>query len=474
MSKESISDNQGSNQKKKKFEFPHVFVILFSLIIIMSILTYVIPAGEYDRETSGDGSTVVVEGTYHAVESNPTSFFGVFQALHKGMEEGAGIIFFILIVGGAFGILNATRSVEVGLGTVSKKMGGKELFIIPVVMILFALGGATFGMAEETIPLILILVPLAIKLGFDSLVGTGMVLIGVYAGFTAAFLNPFTVGVAQGIAEVPIFSGIIFRIISWFVFVLISVAFVMLYARKVKKNPEISSMYEDDKLRTIDDSDQTKDESLNTRQSIVIAILGLTIIGIAVGVILFDWYITEITGLFLLMGIIMGVVGRLRVNEIAQAFIKGSEELIVGALVVGFAYGILVVLEDSLTIDTILHSISSIVGQMPTSLTAIGMYITQNLLNFIVPSGSGQAALTMPIMTPLADLTGVSRQTAVLAFQFGDGITNILAPTASVLMASLALAQISWIKWVRWVIPLILLQFIAGGILVTIAHLFVW
>lgn len=467
-----VTQTQGT--KKKKFQFPHVFVILFSLIVIMSILTYIIPAGEYDRQMTDDGREVVVDGTYHLVESNPTEFLGIFQAVHRGMENGAGIIFFIFIVGGAFGILNATKAIETGLSTVSNKMKGKEILIIPVVMVLFAFGGATFGMAEEAIPMILILVPLAIKLGFDSLVGTSMVLVGIYAGFTAAFLNPFTVGVAQGIADVPIFSGMGFRLIAWFVFVIISVTYVIMYAQKIKKNPALSSMYEFDKQRNVQELKQDNEKTLDARQALILAVLGITVVSLAFGVTMFDWYITEISGLFLLMGIIVGFIGKLRVNEIAQAFVKGCEELVVGALVVGFAYGILVVLEDSLTIDTILHSISSVLDRLPTSLTAIGMYVTQNLLNFIVPSGSGQAALTMPIMAPLANLTEVSRQTSVFAFQLGDGISNILTPTGSVLMASLALAKIPWVKWVKWVIPLIIIQFIAGAVLVTIAHLFVW
>lgn len=465
--------NDTVTTKKKKFEFPHVFVILFSLIVIMAMLTYVIPAGEYDREEMEDGTTVVINGTYQDVESNPAGFFDIFQAVHKGMEDGAGIIFFILIVGGAFGVLNATKAIEAGLSTVAKKMVGKELYIIPVVMTLFALGGATFGMSEETIPLILILVPLALKIGFDSMVGTAMVLVGVYAGFTAAFLNPFTVGVAQGIAGVPIFSGIGFRLIAWVIFVVVSIAYVMIYAHKVKKKPELSTMYQIDVARHPEEKNQRVDH-LTKRQILIIGILFLTIIGLAVGVTVFDWYITEIAGLFLLMGVVVGLVGNLRINEIATNFVKGSEELVVGALVVGIAYGILVILEDSQTIDTILFAISNLVSQLPTSFTAIGMYITQNLLNFIVPSGSGQAALTMPIMTPLADLTGVSRQTAVFAFQLGDGITNILTPTGSVLMASLALAKIPWLKWVKWVLPLLLIQFVIGAVLVTVAHLFIW
>jgi len=325
-----------------------------------------------------------------------------------------------------------------------------------------------------TLPFILILVPLAIKMGFDSIVGTAMVLVGVYAGFTAAFMNPFTVGVAQGIAELPLFSGMGIRITMWVIFVIISVVYVMIYANKVNKKPENSIMYKIDKQRDIDISSQSQLESLTTRQYIIIGILILTVIGLAIGVTLFDWYITEIAGIFLLMGILVGFIGKLRINQIAESFVRGSEDLVVGGLVVGLAYGILVVLEDSSTIDTILFTVSNLIGQLPTSFSAMGMYMTQSLLNFLVPSGSGQAALTMPIMTQLADLTGVSRQTAVFAFQLGDGISNSVTPTGGVLMAALAIAKIPWVKWIKWIWPLIVIQYAVGAILITIVHLFIW
>ncbi|RLL43967.1 putative basic amino acid antiporter YfcC [Oceanobacillus piezotolerans] len=464
-----------SKRKKGKFEFPHVFALLFGLIIITALFTYLIPAGVYDREVNEAGRTVVVDGTYHEVESNPTGLFGILESVHRGMVDAAEIIFFIFIVGGAFGILNATKAIETGLASVSTKMAGKEILLIPVVMVLFALGGGTFGMSEETIPFILILVPLAIKMGFDSLVGAGMVIVGSCAGFTASFLNPFTVGVAQGIAEIPLFSGMGVRLIVWLIFVAFSTAFVMIYAKKVKKNPEISLMYDIDKQWKKEDSIQNHLETkLTARQSIIIGLLFLTIIGLAIGVTFYEWYIMEIASLFLLMGIIAGFVAKLRINQIAESFVNGCRDLVVGALVVGLAYGIIVVLEDSNTIDTILYSLSGAIGQLPTAFSAMGMYITQSLLNFIVPSGSGQAALTMPIMTPLADLTGVSRQTAVMAFQLGDGISHAITPTSGVLMASLALARIPWIKWIKWVWPVIAISYLAGAVIVTVVHMFIW
>ncbi|MDY0393563.1 AbgT family transporter [Virgibacillus halophilus] len=232
-------------------------------------------------------------------------------------------------------------------------------------------------------------------------------------------------------------------------------------------------MYHADQQRDLEMTAQ-QSSTIDIRQLIIIGLLILTIIGLAIGVTVFDWYITEIAALFLIMGILAGLVAKFRINEIAEAFVKGCGELVVGGLVVGMAYGILVVLKDSHTIDTILFSVSNLIGQLPTSFSAMGMYIMQSFLNYLVPSGSGQAALTMPIMTPLSDLTGVSRQTAVFAFQLGDGISNAITPTSGVLMASLAIAKIPWIKWLKWTWPLMLISYLVGAVLVTIAHLFVW
>ncbi|MBM7601263.1 putative ion transporter superfamily protein YfcC [Virgibacillus halotolerans] len=459
-------------KSEHKFKVPHVYVIIFCLIILAAIATYLVPAGEYERVTE-NGVTVVVNDTYSQVASSPVGFFGIFKSVHEGMSEAAGIIFFIFIVGGAFGIFRATGTVDGAIHTLSKKLGGKEILLIPGLMIFFALGGAIFGLAEETIPYIMIVTPLALMLGYDRMVGVGIVLGGAAAGFTAAFMNPFTIGVAQGIAEIPIYSGLVTRIVFWVIFLSVSIVYVMLYARKVKKDPTKSVLYgeEPNDELTINPENQ---HPLTIRQGFILATLFLTVIGLAIGVIKFDWYITEISGMFLLMGIVMGIIGKMHVNDMAEAFIEGCKVLVMGALVVGFAYAILIVLENGNIMDTILYGLANLVSGLPSGLTAIGMYLAQCLLNFIVPSGSGQAALTMPIMTPLADLVGVNRQTAVLAFQFGDGISNILTPTSGYFMAGLAVAGVAWTKWVRFIWPLILIQYALGAIFVTVAHLFIW
>lgn len=460
--------NGNKTKKESRFAVPHVYVILFSLIIIAAIATHIFPAGEYERMIDDAGRNIVVADTYAETESTPAGFWSIFQAVHKGMVNSAGIIFYIFIVGGSFGILQSTGAIEAAVGSISQKMKGKEILIIPILMTFFALSGAMLGLAEETIPYITILVPLMLLIGYDSMVGAAVVLLGTSAGFTAAFMNPFTVGVAQGIAEIPLFSGLYLRIIFFVIFLSVSIWYVMKYAHKIRKDPTKSLLY----------NEVTKDDfkipekilTLTTRHKIIFTILLATLVTLGFGVIKLGWYLSEIAGLFLLMGILIGLAGKMNFSQISESFIKGCSVLVMGALVVGVANAILVVLQDGKIMDTILYGFSSVIGEMPSGFAAFGMYIVQCLLNYIIPSGSGQAALTMPIMAPLSDLVGVTRQTAVLAFQFGDGISNIFTPTSGYFMAGLALAKISWVKWVKWIFPLIIIHYVLGAIFVTIAH----
>lgn len=454
---------------KKVKKFPHVYVILLSVVVICAILTYFLPAGMYDTVLTEDGREVVDPETYHLVEKSPVNLFGVLNSVPKGMVETAGIIFFIFIVGGSFGVVEATGAFEAGIGKITKAMSGKERAIIPIVMFVFSLGGAVFGMAEETLPFIPIMVTLAIALGFDSLTGVGIVLAGAGAGFAGAFMNPFTVGVAQGIAGLPLFSGMGFRVIAYFVMVTVAVAFMYLYAGRVKKKPELSSMYEFDKSRE-DILDLDKIRDLNTNDKLVLMTVSITIILLVFGVIKFGWYIQEISALFLGMSIVVAIFGKLGFNGFGENLVNGMANMAGGALVVGFARAILVVLTEGNIMDTILYITSNAVSSLPSSLTSLGMYVFQCLLNFIIPSGSGQAAVSIPLMAPLADIVGITRQTAVLAYQFGDGISNIFTPTSGYFMAGLALAKVPWNKWAKWILPMILLQYLAGAILVLIAN----
>jgi len=456
-------------QKEQKSRVPHVYVILMMVVLVCAVLTYIVPAGQYEMMESPSGRMVVNPNSFQFTENTPVGLMDILKSVPDGMVETASIIFFIFMVGGAFSVVEATGAIEAGIGNITSKMQGKERAIIPIIVFVFSLGGAVFGMAEETLPFIPIMVTLAIALGFDSLTGIGMVLAGAGAGFAGAFMNPFTVGVAQGIAELPLFSGMGFRMFGYVVMVSLVTIFLYRYAGKVRENPQLSPMYEIDMKRT-DVLDLKSIKELTPNRKLVLVIVASTVVLLIFGVVKYGWYIQEIAALFLGMAIVVAIAGKLGPNGFAEHLLNGFANLAGGAMVVGFARAILVVLTKGQILDTILYSSSNALLQLPSSVSAVGMYVFQCLLNFIVPSGSGQAAVSIPILAPLSDLVGVTRQTAVLAYQFGDGISNIFTPTSGYFMAGLALAKIPWNKWAKWILPLIVVEYIVAGILVFVAH----
>lgn len=462
MSQPNVSMNTPLNKKPKEI---NVFVLLLMVLIIASIATYVLPAGEYTR-TEVNGRSVVVPDTYKGIESTPVSLMGVIGSVHTGMVEASSIIFFVLIIGGTFGILTATGTIEALISTLSRKLANQEKWLIPIMMLFFAMGGALMGMAEETLAYIGIMIPLAIALGFDVITGTAIVLVGASIGFTTAVMNPFTVGIAQSIAELPPFSGMGYRILLFVIMYAVSVAFVYRYAMKVKRDRGYG-FFADGKYDAIG----SKEQKLETKHKIVLGCFLLNFVLLAYGVVKFEWFITEIAGLFTVLGIIIAFVGRLSAGEAVNAFMKGAAGLISGALIIGVARAIVVILTEGHVIDTILFHASSAIHHLPPALSVVGMYLLQAIIHLIVPSGSGQAALTMPIMAPLADLVGVTRQTAVLSFSMADGIGNIIFPTSGYFMAGLAIAGIPWVRWAKWILPLILTQYAIGLIAVVVAQL---
>ena len=461
--------------EKKKFVVPHVYILLLILILIFSILSYIVPANVYDyhdvvvNPDTGATRSVVDPDTYHAVEQTPVSLLQFLTAVPRGMQESAQIIFFIFIVGGAMTVLQETKAIEAGMGRMIKAMKDKTLLLIPIIMFLFSLCGSVFGMAEETIPFIPIFVSLMIAAGFDSITGVAVVLCGASAGFAGAFINPFTIQVAQGIAELPLLSGMTFRIVMYICMVILMVAMVIRYAMRVRKNPELSCMHEFDKTRE-DVADLDALPAFGGREKAILVVFLAAIVLLVYGVIKMGWYMDEIAELFLGMSMIVAAIGGLGFNGYANALSKGMADIAGGALVVGFARGILVVMTDGNILYTILHGAASLLNGLPAMVSAAGMYVFQCLLNFIVPSGSGQAAVSMPIMAPLADLVGVTRQTACIAFQLGDGISNIFTPTSGYFMAGLALAKVPWSKWAKWFLPILGLQYLLGLIFVLVAQ----
>lgn len=461
-----------------RFKVPHTLVIIFSLVILASLVTYVIPGGRYTRiekqvqmGASLETREIVVPDSFKEVPSTPQNPWMMMNAVMKGMRHHSAvdIIFFILLIGGAFGIVTETKAVEASLSGLVRALGSKDRLVIPVVMLVFSLGGATFGMCEETIPFVAMAVPLALKLGYDSLTGVAMIYLGAMTGFATAFLNPFTVGIAQGIAEIKPFSGLTYRLILWLIFTVITIAWVMRYAARIKANPELSPVYDLDEPKRHAVSEAAATEKLTRSRIMVLVIIAAGFATIIYGAIKLGWYIDEMAAMFLAIGLLAGLVTRMAPSTIASSFVKGCSDICGAAIMVGFARAVLVILDDGGIMDTILFKVSGFVGNFPAIISVQVMYIFQSLTNFFVPSGSGQAALTMPIMAPLADLLGITRQTAVLAYQFGDGINNVIIPTSAVTIAALGVGGVPWERWAKWILPLILVHYALGAIALMIA-----
>jgi uncharacterized ion transporter superfamily protein YfcC len=467
-----------SDTKKFKFKVPNTYLLLFSILILIAVLTWVIPGGEYER-TTVNGREVVVQNSYKYVDSNPQGFFALFMAPLKGFVEAAMIIGFILLVGGAFNVLAKTDAINSLINKLAKAHRNsntlRKLFV-PVLIFMFSIGGATFGMNEEIIPFVLIIVPICLALGYDSIVGVAIPLIGAHVGFASAFLNPFNVGIAQGISDVPIFSGIGYRVICWLISTFVAIIFILYYLKRLEKNPKISPTFnEDNDRRNTEHFDSIYNNSnhFSLRHKIVLVAFVLSLVMLVVGVVQFNWFIEEISAMFFIMGIAVGIIGGLKSDDIIKGFIDGAKDLVGTAIIVALARATLVISRDGHIIDTVLYGLSPYIESSSPIFASQKMFIVQAIINFFVHSGSGQAALTMPIMAPLADLAGVTRQTAILAFQFGE-YTNIIIPTSAVTMGALSMARVPWERWAKWVLPLQIILMLLGLLLLIPPNLIGW
>lgn len=451
----------------KRSRMPHVIVILFAMLAAAVIATYLLPAGQYERVISPSGVESVVPETYQTLNHHPpVSILDMLKSIFQGMVEVSDIIFYMLIVGGAFEVIRASEAIDAAVGRLTLRLSGKEHMLIPALMILFAIGGSVIALAEEAIPYITLLLPIMIRLGFDSITAAAVVLLGTGAGFTTAIMNPFTIGVAQNLADVPMFSGAGFRIIMGICFATLNIFFVMRYAAKVKRDPSLRCLPADYKAVDMN----AEPIRLKPRHIVILITIMCAIILLMTGVIKWGWSLAEISALFVGLAILIGFISRLSASGIAESFVQGCTNIAMGALIVGLARAILIVLREGGVMDTILYGLVSMLDVIPSAFTAIGMFAVQSIMSFLVPSGSGQAALTMPIMVPLSDMVDITRQTAVLAYQLGDGISNVITPTSGYFMAGLALAGIPWTRWIRWMLPLFLMQYALGALFITIAH----
>ena len=464
--------------KLSQIKIPNTFTIIFFLLIITAIMTWIIPSGDYQTKMV-NGKEEVINGTFHFVPSNPQGIAEILKAPIQGFVDASLIIGLVLIVGGAFSVFQKTQAVDsaiLGIANAYQKSRAVRIMLIPVFMTIFSLAGAIFGMSEEVIPFILIFVPLALTLGYDTITGVAIPFVAAGAGFAGAFLNPFTVGIAQNIAGLPLFSGLPYRIIVWFITTATAIAFVMFYAKRIKKNPEKSVTYKKDieKKKSIDLSAIHKFDGLSTRHKVVLLVFLAGLAVLIFGVLQYGWFIEELAAVFLITGIAVGIAGKLSAGEITNAFVKGAKDLIGTALIIGLARGILILSSNGKIIDTILFELSAPIASLNPVISSQAMFMVQTFINFFVPSGSGQAVLTMPIMSPLADLVGVSRQTAVLAFQMGDGFSNMIIPTSAVTIGVLTLADIPWEKWAKWILPLEVIFILLGLLLLIPPNLMGW
>lgn len=521
---------------------PHTYTIISSVILICAVLSWFIPAGEYVRqsiEVNGVSRTVIVDHSFHRVEQAPQTW-QVFSSLLDGFERQAGIIAFLLIMGGAFQVMNSSRAIDAGIFSFLNftkglerhrfiKLLGVNNVVISLIIILFSLFGAVFGMSEETLAFVIIIVPLAISMGYDSITGLCMVYVAAHIGFSGAVLNPFTIGIAQGLSDLPLFSGFEYRIFCWVVLTAILIACILKYASVIKKHPEKSPMYHADAywrkrgggiseeivavtnrsaygvyllvlisliLFSISYPQSTfaLGESSVTcyavpffsvlfalfgwlglrksNQFFILALLAFTILFLIVGVMGHGWYLPEISAIFLAMGILSGFANSEQTNAIIKQFLDGAKDMLSAALVVALAGGIIQVLQDGHIIDPILHSLASLMGETGKLVSLGVMYLIQTLINLIIPSGSAKAALTMPIMAPFSDVIGLSRQATVMAYQFGDGFTNMITPTSAVLMGALGIARIPYEVWVKWFGRILILFIVLGFLLLIPTVLF--
>jgi len=448
----------------KKSRFPDSLVLIFAMIILAQLLSYVLPAGEFDREERR-----VVPGTYHAVEAAPLPWHAFLTKIPKGLEEGAEIIFFVFIVGGVIGIVRATGAIDALIGTALHHAGGSTLLLVAGMLALFALGSSTIGMAEEYMPFIPVMVTMCLALKLDAMVALGIVYMGAGIGYGCAALNPFTVQIAQRISDLPPTSGQGFRWLLLLVMLAVAVQHLMRYVRRIQADPSRSLVGDVDYSEGFSMPDDTR---MTGRRLTILLVFAAGIALFAYGASELSgwgWFLVELAGIFMGIALFSAVMSSMSPNAVAKRFCSGAAELTMAALLIGFARTIEVVLVDAKIIDTVINGIAGGLEGMGPTVSVWGMLGVQSFCNFLIPSGSGQAFVTMPIMAPLSDLVGVSRQTAVLAYQMGDGFTNMLVPTNALLMGMLALGKIPYQRWLAFVVPFLLKVYVAAFIALAIA-----
>lgn len=440
----------------KKVKIPDTLIIIFSIIILFIILTYIIPSGEYKRIYDHNLKMEIIDSdSYRVLEKEPVSFLYFFVIPMKGIIKASEIFAFIIIVGAALGIIEKTKSIESGIQNLVRLAHNNKKYkniVLSILMFFCSLCGATFGMEEEILALLIIFISLAKKLGYDSIVGVAISYVGAVIGFATGFLNPFSVQIAQQISNVPLLSGSLYRIVIWLTITFFYIIYVLRYANKIEKNPKKSVMYTHESIMDSSVIDESSEKlHFTSRRKLILAVFGLSIAALIIGSKLWGWFMEEFSGVFLFVGISSAMIYRLSLSDFIKGFVEGAKSLLYAGIVIGVARGILVVAEEGKIIDTILYNTSSLFIGTSKYISINILLAFQTFINIFIPSGSGQAALVMPIIAPLSDMIGLTRQTSILAFQFGDGFSNLIIPTSGITMGVLSIAKIPYNIWFKWI-----------------------
>lgn len=447
-------NTEKENVKNKKGLNPLLLMVI--VVCLCAAATYIIPAGQYEISyNEAVGQEVIDPDSFIYIERSPATLFQLLQSLTLGLQNGSYVIFFLLIIGGMFGILNGTGALNVGIANILKKIQNREYLMIPILMIFFGCGSAFCGNFEEFLVFVPLILACCITVGYDSLTAVGIIFIAATAGYGGGITNAFTVGTAQEIAGLPRFSGMNLRIILFIVLELAAIIYVLSYTRLIKKNQKLSICY-------AYDMEHNQDKKINLehipefslRQLFVVLVFLIGIVYAVFGIIKMGYYVDELSGIFLAVGIVGGIVGGLKPNEICDKFIKGCGDMLLPGLMIGLANSAVLLLQNANVMDTILHALAGLLSELPNTLMACGMFLFHLVFNVVVPSGSAQATITMPLMTSLADSSEITRQTAVLAYQLGDSFTNIFAPTGGEVLAALAICKVPFGKWLKFLLPL--------------------
>lgn len=448
---EQVTDQE--TVSRRRWEMPHTLVLLFAIMILALVMTWILPQGSFQTELV-NGRQAVMPGTYTvAAERVMLAPWALLTAVPRAMGDAQVIIFFLLIVAGTIQVLRATGVIDALLGATLRTIGHSPVLLIGLGTTLFAVGSSLLGMSLEYIPFAAVLVSLCLAMRMDAMTAIGIMLVGYGIGYGVSILNPYTVLVAQPIADVELLSGTWYRLLLFPLFVAVGIHHVWSYSRRVQRDPTRSLVHD---LRGAEHGAGTEYPDLTPRRRVIAGLTLAAIAGMVYGISVHRWYLIEVGAIWLALGMVAGPIGRISLNETARRFGEGVAGIAAVALLVGFARAISLILEDGQVLHTIVHALSVPLQQVGPELAAVGMLLLQSVLNFFIPSGSGQAFATMPIMAPLADVVGVTRQVAVLAFQFGDGFANLIVPTNVVLMAILGLGGIPYDRWLRFCWPLML------------------